>query len=48
VQDDLPVGLESVEAPFHDERALADAGMVLVATPTDRLASRRLWMRWST
>ena len=32
VQDDKPVGLDGVQVEFDDQRAVCDAGIVLVAT----------------
>jgi hypothetical protein len=37
VQDDGPVGLDGVAVAFDDERAVADAGVVLIATLAARL-----------
>jgi hypothetical protein len=37
VQDDGPVGLDGVEVGFDDERAVAHAGVALIATLADRL-----------
>jgi hypothetical protein len=37
VQDDGPVGLDGVGVAFDDERAVADAGVVLIATLAARL-----------
>jgi hypothetical protein len=42
VQDDVPVGLDSVEVRFDDERAVADAGIVLAATLGRRLGIEAL------
>jgi len=42
VQHDQPVGPDGVEVAFDDERAVADAGIVLVATLADRLAIEAL------
>jgi hypothetical protein len=42
VHDDVPVGLDGVEARFDDERAVADAGSVLVATLAGRLGIEAL------
>ena len=41
VHDDGPVGLDCVAVAFDDERAVADAGVVLAATLAQRLGSRR-------
>jgi Transposase DDE domain group 1 len=37
VHDDVPVGLDGVTVGFDDERAVADAGIVVAATLADRL-----------
>ena len=37
VHDDEPVGLDAVRVEFDDERAVSDAGVMLVATLADRL-----------
>jgi hypothetical protein len=37
VQDDKPVGLDGVQVKFDDERAVSDAGVMLVATLCQRL-----------
>jgi hypothetical protein len=42
VQDDGPVGLDGIEVAFDDERAVADAGIVLVATLAQRLGIEAL------
>jgi hypothetical protein len=42
VHDDVPVGLEGVEVRFDDERAVADAGVVLAATLAERLGIEAL------
>jgi hypothetical protein len=42
VQDDGPVGLDGVEVCFDDERAVSDAGIVLVATLAARLGIEAL------
>lgn len=42
VQDDAPVGLDGVAVVFDDERAVADAGIVLVATLAARLGIEAL------
>src|SRR5829696_6278350 len=42
VQDDGPVGLDGVGVCFDDERAVANAGIVLVATLAARLGIEAL------
>ncbi|HEU5356408.1 MAG TPA: IS1380 family transposase [Actinocrinis sp.] len=42
VQDDGPVGLDSVRVGFDDERVLSDAGVMLVATLARRLGIEAL------
>jgi hypothetical protein len=42
VHDDVPVGLDGVELRFDDERAVADAGVVLAATLARRLGIEAL------
>jgi hypothetical protein len=42
VQHDWPVGPDGVAVEFDDERAVADAGVVLVATLAQRLAVEAL------
>ncbi len=42
VHDDGPVGLDRVSVEFDDERAVADAGIVLVATLAGRLGIEEL------
>ena len=42
VQDDGPVGLDGVTVAFDDERAVADAGIVLTATLARRLGIEAL------
>jgi hypothetical protein len=37
VQDDKPVGLDSLRVEFDDERVVSDAGIALVATLAGRL-----------
>jgi hypothetical protein len=37
VHDDEPVGLDGLQVKFDDERAVSDAGVVLVATLAGRL-----------
>jgi hypothetical protein len=37
VQDDGPVGLDGLKVEFDDERAVCDAGVMLVATLAERL-----------
>ena len=46
VQDDGPVGLDGVRVVFDDERAVSDAGVVLVATLAERLGIERLVSRF--
>ena len=41
VHDDGPVGLDGMQVTFDDERAVSDAGIVLVATLAGGLGSRR-------
>ena len=40
VQDDEPVGLDGLRVEFDDERAVSDAGVMLVATLAERLGDR--------
>ena len=40
VHDDGPVGLDGMQVAFDDERAVADAGIVLCATLAERLGDR--------
>jgi integrase len=50
VRDDGPVGLDRVAVDFDDRRAVADAGIVLVATLAARLGIEALvdwWVRRS-
>jgi hypothetical protein len=42
VHDDEPVGLEGVRVEFDDERAVSDAGVMLVATLAGRLGIEAL------
>jgi hypothetical protein len=42
VQDDAPVGLDGIAVVFDDVRAVADAGIVLVATLAERLGIEAL------
>jgi hypothetical protein len=42
VNDDGPVGLDGIEVAFDDERAVADAGIVVCATLAQRLGIERL------
>ena len=42
VHDDGPVGLDSVQVSFDDERVVSDAGIALVATLSGRLGIERL------
>jgi hypothetical protein len=42
VQDDGPVGLDGVEVGFDDERAVAHAGVALIATLAERLGLEAL------
>jgi Transposase DDE domain group 1 len=42
VQDDGPVGLDSVQVDFDDERVVSDAGVMLVATVARRLGVEAL------
>jgi hypothetical protein len=46
VQDDGPVGLDQVRVVFDDERAVSDAGVVLVATLAGRLGIAALAARF--
>ena len=45
VHDDGPVGLDSVQVAFDDERVICDAGIALVATLAERLGIERLAQR---
>jgi hypothetical protein len=45
VQDDKPVGLDSVQVIFDDERVVSDAGVMLVATLAGRLGVEALAQR---
>ena len=45
VHDDGPVGLDAMRVAFDDERAVSDAGMVLVATLAQRLGIEALAQR---
>ena len=40
VHDDEPVGLDGLQVKFDDERAVSDAGVMLVATLAGRLGDR--------
>ena len=42
VHDDEPVGLDGLRVCFDDERAVSDAGVMLVATLTNRLGIEAL------
>jgi hypothetical protein len=42
VHDDGPVGLDAIAVAFDDERAVADAGVVLAATLAQRLGIEAL------
>ena len=42
VHDDKPVGLNGVQVNFDDERAVSDAGVMLVATLAQRLGIEAL------
>ena len=42
VHDDKPVGLDGVQVDFDDERVVADAGVMLVATLAQRLGVEAL------
>ncbi len=42
VQDDKPVGLDGVQVAFDDERAVSDAGVMLVALVAQRLGIEAL------
>jgi hypothetical protein len=42
VQDDEPVGLDALKVCFDDERAVSDAGVMLVATLARRLGIEAL------
>ncbi len=46
VHDDGPVGLDTVQVSFDDERAVSDAGIVLVATLAGRLGIEALAQRF--
>ncbi len=46
VHDERPAGPNAVEVVFDDERAVADAGIVLVATLCDRIAIEALAARF--
>ncbi len=45
VQDDGPVGLDRVRVVFDDQRAVSDAGIVLVAALVERLGIAALAAR---
>ena len=40
VHDDEPVGLDGLQVKFDDERAVSDAGVMLVATLADAARDR--------
>ena len=40
VHDDEPVGLDGLRVEFDDERAVSDAGVMLVATLADAAGDR--------
>ena len=42
VHDDEPVGLDGLRVEFDDERAVSDAGVMLVATLAERLGIEAL------
>lgn len=44
--DDEPVGLDGLRVEFDDERAVSDAGVMLVATLASRLGSRGWRAGW--
>ena len=46
VHDDGPVGLDAMQVTFDDERAVSDAGIVLVATLASRLGIEALAQRF--
>ena len=46
VHDDGPVGLDAMQVTFDDERAVSDAGIVLVATLAERLGIEALAQRF--
>jgi len=46
VHDDEPVGLDGLRVEFDDERAVSDAGVMLVATLAGRLGIEALAGRW--
>jgi len=46
VQDDKPVGPDGVQVEFDDERAVCDAGIMLVATLALRLGIEALAVIW--
>jgi hypothetical protein len=45
VHDDKPVGLDGLQVAFDDERAVCDAGVMLVATLAQRLGVEALAQR---
>lgn len=46
VNDDEPIGLDSVRVSFDDERVVSNAGIALVATLAGRLGIESLVQRW--
>ena len=46
VHDDEPVGVDGVPVEFDDERAVSDAGVMLVATLAERLGIEALAGGW--
>ena len=46
VHDDAPVRLDVVQVSFDDERAVSDAGIVLIATLAGRLGIEALAQRF--
>ena len=46
VHDDEPVGLDGLRVEFDDERAVSDAGVMLVATLAERLGIEALAGGW--
>ena len=47
VHDDEPVGLDGLRVEFDDERAVSDAGVMLVATLANAWGSKRWRGGWS-
>ena len=45
VHDDKPVGLDGLQVKFDDERAVSDAGVMLVVTLAQRLGIEALARR---